>query len=185
MIKNENGKKNDSRVKTRKGSLKQKWENFWSPMVETNRRTKGQWPDSIRSLYEVLYPFRNRRIWTFYSRMLSLEFSSLSRWVLTLVKMPYSGTKKINLFKKCLIFKEFIFPEKGLGNVPPLLLNQIANLLSQIIEFQVDAPFEDFLIVITNFFGSLKSKGRWLFMNNKLSFKNILVSGAVEVSFWK
>ena len=53
------------------------------------------------------------------------------------------------------------------------LLNQIVeiSLLSQIIRFQVNAPFRNFLIVITNLFGSLKSKGRWLFMNNKLSLK--------------
>ena len=53
------------------------------------------------------------------------------------------------------------------------LLDQIVeiSLLSQIIRFQVNAPFGDFLTVITNFFGSLKSKGRWLFMNNKSSVK--------------
>ena len=63
--------------------------------------------------------------------------------------------------------------KKGFGNVPPLLSNQIVkiNLLSQIIRFQINAPFGDFLTVITKFFGSLKSKGRWLFNNNKLSLK--------------
>ena len=66
----------------------------------------------------------------------------------------------MNLFLKCLIFKEFIFPEKSLRKVPPLLLNQIVkiNLLSQIIRFQVDASFEDFLIVIINFVGALSQK---------------------------
>ena len=54
-------RKNYSRVKTRKGSLEQKRENFWSLMGEANRRMKGQWPDSIRSLYEVLYPFQNQK----------------------------------------------------------------------------------------------------------------------------
>ena len=55
--------KNDSRVKTRKGSLEQKQENFWSLIGEANRRMKGQRPDSIWSLYEVLYPFQNQKIW--------------------------------------------------------------------------------------------------------------------------
>ena len=32
-------------------------------------------------------------------------------------------------------------------------------------------PIQGFLTVITSFFGSLKSKGRWLFRNNKLSLK--------------
>ena len=45
------------------------------------------------------------------------------------------------------------------------------SLLSQIIRFQVNAPFGDFLTMITNFFGSLKSKERWFFRNNKLSLK--------------
>ena len=53
-------------------------------------------------------------------------------------------------------FQRIHFSKKrGLGNVTPLLLNQMVNLLSQIIRFQVDAPFEDFLIVITNFLGAL------------------------------
>ena len=43
------------------------------------------------------------------------------------------------------------------------------SFLSHIISFQVNAPLKDFLTVITNFFGSLKSKGRWLF--NKSSVK--------------
>ena len=110
--KNENGKKNDSRVKTWKGSLEQKRENFWSPMGEANRSMKGQRPDSIRSLYEVLYPFRNQRIWTSYSRMPSSEFLSLSRWVLTLVKLSYSQTTKMNLFKM-LDFQRIHFSKKA------------------------------------------------------------------------
>ena len=178
--------KNDSRVKTRKGSLEQKWENFWKLVGEANGRMKRRRSDNIWSLYEVLYPFQNQKFDTFYSRMISPEFPNLSRLVLTPVKLSYSGTKKW-IFLRCLIFKEFIFPEKCLGNVSPLLLNQIVkiSLWGQIIRFQVNVPFKDFLIVITNFFGSLKSKGRWLFMNNKSSFENILVSGVVEASFWK
>ena len=58
--KNENGKC-DSRVKTRKGSLEQK-QKFWRLTGGANERMKGQRPDSIRSLYEVLYPFQNQKI---------------------------------------------------------------------------------------------------------------------------
>ena len=46
--KNENGKKEqNSRVKTRKGGLEQKRENFQRLMGGTNRRMKGQRPDNI------------------------------------------------------------------------------------------------------------------------------------------
>ena len=40
------------------------------------------------------------------------------------------------------------------------MLNQIVeiSLLSQIIRFQVNAPFRDFLTVITNFLGALSQK---------------------------
>ena len=66
----------------------------------------------------------------------------------------------MNLFKMLDFQKNSFFSEKGLGNMPPLLLNQIVkiNLLSQIIRFQVNAPFRDFLTVITNFFRALSKK---------------------------
>ena len=67
-------KKNDSRVKTRKGGLERKWENFWRLMGRTNRRMKGQRPNSIRSLYEVFHPFRNQNI--FKTRFIISEKSS-------------------------------------------------------------------------------------------------------------
>ena len=68
--------------------------------------------------------------------------------------------EKLNLFKMLDFQKNSFFQKKGLGNVPPLLLNQIVkiNLLSQIIRFQANAPFEDFLTVITNFLGALSQK---------------------------
>ena len=50
-------RKNDSRVKTRKGSLEQKQEKFQGLMGGANRRMKGQRSDNIRSLYEILNPF--------------------------------------------------------------------------------------------------------------------------------
>ena len=67
----------------------------------------------------------------------------------------------MNLFKM-LDFQRIYFSKKRPWKRAIYLLNQIVkiSLLSQIIRFQVNAPFEDFLIVITNFFGSLKSKGR-------------------------
>ena len=126
---------------------------------EANRRMKGQRPNNIRSLYEVLYPFQNQIFEPFVS-----EWLPLNSWVY------HSGSWRLSnchiqerqkwIFLRCLIFKEFIFPEKFLRNVPPLLLNQIMkiNLLSQIIRFQVNAPFRDFLIVITNFLGALSQK---------------------------
>ena len=142
--------------KSEKGSLEQKRENFQrltGKATKKRRRMKGQRPDSIWSLHEVLYPFRNRKIWTFYSRMTSPEFSNLSRLVLTPVKLPYSETRKNESFQDAWFPKNSFF-QKGLENVPSFLLNQFVkvNLLSQIIGFQVNTPFGDFLTVITNFF---------------------------------
>ena len=62
MKKKEKIKKCDSRVKTRKGGLEQKRENFQRLMAGTNKRMKGQQPDNTRSLYEVLYPFQNQNL---------------------------------------------------------------------------------------------------------------------------
>ena len=121
-------------------------------MGEANRRMKGQRPDSIRSFYEVLYLFQNQKFDTSYSRMTSPEFPSLSQWVLTPIKLSYSRTKKMNLFKM-LDFQRIHFFRKRPWKCAISSLNQIVeiSLLSRIIRFQVNAPFEDFLIVITNF----------------------------------
>ena len=139
-------RKNDSRVKTRKGSLEQKkQENFWSLMGEANRRMKGQWPNSIWSLYEVLYPLQNQKF-----ELLVPECLPPNSWIY------HGGSWRLSnchiqeqqkwIFLRCLIFKEFIFPKKGLGNAPSLLLNQIVkiNLLNQIIKSQINTPFGDF-----------------------------------------
>ena len=40
------------------------------------------------------------------------KFLSLSRWVLMLVKLPYSKTRKKLILLRCSIFKEFIFLKK-------------------------------------------------------------------------
>ena len=59
--------------KPEKGDLEQKQENFLRLTGRENKRMKGQQPGSIQSLFEVLNPFRNQKIWTFYSK--------LSQWV--------------------------------------------------------------------------------------------------------
>ena len=103
--------KNDSRVKTRKGSLEQKWENYWSLMGEANGRMKRQRPDNIWIFYEVFYPLQNQKFELLVSECPPPEFSSLSRWVLTLVKLPYSEITKMNLFKM-LDFQRILFSKK-------------------------------------------------------------------------
>ena len=153
-------RKRDSRVKTRKDGLEQKRENFWSPMGEANRRMKGQWPGSIRNLYEVFYPRQNQKF-----ELLVLErLPSNSRvyhggsWRLSNCHIQERKKKK-NLFEM-LDFQRIHFSKKGLWKRAISLLNQIVkmSLLSQIIRFQVNAPFKDFLIVITNFLGALSQK---------------------------
>ena len=165
-----------SRAKTKK------FEDSWAEQIEEWRVTTGQ---HLNPLWGPL-PSSKPKIWTPHSRKPSPELLSLSRWILTPVKLSYSGTTKMNLFKM-LDFQRIYFSKKRPWKRAISLLNQIVkiSLLSQIIRFQVNAPFRDFLIVITNFFGTLKSRGRWLFMNNKSSFENILASGVVEASFWK
>ena len=74
MIKKNENEKNDSRVKTRKGSLEQQQENFWSLMGEANRRMKGQWPNSIWNLYKVFYPLQNQN--------LNSSFQNALPWIL-------------------------------------------------------------------------------------------------------
>ena len=55
----------------------------------------------------------------FLSNNAFFEFSSLSRWVLMSVKLPYSRTRKINLFKM-LDFQRILVSRKGLEHVPSL-----------------------------------------------------------------
>ena len=103
-------KKCDSRVKTRKGSLKQK-RNSQRLVGGANRRMKGQRPDNIRSLYEVLYLFQdqkfellvpecpppNSRVYHGGSwRLPNCHIQEQQKWI----------------FLRYLIFKEFIFPKK-------------------------------------------------------------------------
>ena len=173
-------------MKTRKGSLEQKRENFWSLMGEANRRMKGQRSDSIQSLYEVFYPFQNQKFEPSVPKCYppNSRVYHCGSWRLS--NCHIQRLKKMNLFKM-LDFQIIHFSKKRPWKCTISLPNQIAeiSLLIQIIRFRVNAPFRDFLTVITNFFESLKSKGRWLFMNNKSSFENILILGVVEASFWK
>ena len=127
-------------------------ENFWNVMGEANRRTKGQWSNSIWSLYKVFYPLQNQKF-----ELLVPECPPLNS------RVYHGGSWRLSnchiqeqqkwIFLRCLIFKEFIFPKKKPWKRAIPLLNQIVeiNLLSQIIRFQVNALLRDFLIVITNF----------------------------------
>ena len=112
--KNENGnKEQDSRVKTRKGGLEQKWENFQRLAGKAKKKEewKGNDQTASKAYMRSFTPSEIEKIWTFYSRMTSPEFPSLSRWVLTLVKLPYSRTTKMNLFKM-LDFQRIHFSKK-------------------------------------------------------------------------
>ena len=131
--------------KLEKGGLEQKRENFWSPMGEANRRMKRQWLDSIRSLYEVLYFFQNQKSELSFPECLPLNSRVYHGRSWRLSNCHIQRLKKTNLFK-ILDFQRIHFLEKGMGNVPPLLFNQIVkiNLLSRIIRSQINTPFEDF-----------------------------------------
>ena len=140
-------------MKTQRGSPEQKWENFWRFASGANRRMKGQWPDSIRSLYEVLYPFQNQKFDPSILERLPPNSRVYHSGPWRLSNCHIQRLEKNEFFLRCLIFKEFVFPEKSFENVPPFLLNQIVkiNLLSQIIRFPSQCPIQRFLTVITNF----------------------------------
>ena len=135
-------------MKTRKGGLEQKWENFQRLMGGTNRRMKGQRPDNIRSLFEVLNPFQNQKIWTFYSRVPSPNFWVYHDRSWCLSNCHIQRQQKW-IFLRCLIFKKFIFPKRAL-NVPPL-----AQPICEDKSFEPDHlissrhPIWGFLIVMT------------------------------------
>ena len=92
--KNANGKKEqDSRVKTRKGSLKQKRENFRRLMGEANRRMKGNDQIAFESFMRPFILSKTKNLNSSFQRAFP-KFLSISRWVLTPIKLPYSKTKK-------------------------------------------------------------------------------------------
>ena len=94
--------------KPEKGSLEQKWENFWRLMGRTNRRMKGQRPDSIRSLYEVFHPFRNQNLNSSCLPSNSRVYHSRS-WRLS--NCHIQRLEKMNLFKM-LDFQRILFSKK-------------------------------------------------------------------------
>ena len=155
-------------------------------MGGTNRRMKGQRPDNIRSLFEVLNPFQNRKIWIFYSRAPSQNFWVYHGRSWRLSNCHIQRQQKW-IFLRCLIFKEFIFP-KNHENKPPILLNQIVEINLSKPDHLISSqhPIWGFLIVITNFLGNLKSRKEDDFSgNNKSSFENILVSSTEEALILK
>ena len=79
------------------------WDEFWifeCIMGQSKKKgkkrkwMKRQRSDSIWSLYEVLYPFPKTKNLNLLFKSSFPKFLSLSRWVLTPVKLPYSETRK-------------------------------------------------------------------------------------------
>ena len=109
-------RKNDSRVKTRKGW---KQENFWSFMGEANRKMKGQWPNSIWSLYEVFYPLQNQK----FELLVPECFPSNSRvyhggsWRLS--RCHIQELKKLIFLKNAWFSKNSFFQKKALEMCHP------------------------------------------------------------------
>ena len=104
-------RKNDSRVKTRKGSLEQttrKFLKFHGRSKQKNERAMTE--QHLNPLWGLL-PSPKPKVWTPRSKMPS---SSLSWWVLMLVKLPYSGTTKMNLFKMLDFQRIHFFQKKAL-----------------------------------------------------------------------
>ena len=175
-------------MKTRKGSLEQKRENFWSLTGEANKRMKGQRSNSIRNLYEVLYPSQNQKFELFVPKCLPSNSRTYhgGSWCLSNCHIQKLKKWWMNLFKM-LDFQRTHFLKKRPWKCATFFAQSICADKSFESDHQIPSqhPIWGFLTVITNFFESLKSKGRWLFRNNKSSFENVLVSGTKEASFWK
>ena len=121
-------KKNDSRVKIRKGGLEQKRESFQKLMGRANRKMEGQRPDSIRNLYEVLYPSQNQKFKLFVPECLPSNSRTYHGGSWRLSNCHIQEQQKW-IFLRCLIFKEFIFQKKKrLWNCTVFLLNQIVEI---------------------------------------------------------
>ena len=111
-------KKCDSRVNTRKGSLKRK-RNLKKLMGGASKWMKGRQPENIWSLHGFLNPFQNWRIWTFCPIM---HFSNSrvyhgESWRLSNCHIQWLEKWT---FLRYLIFKKFLFLEKGLEHMPSL-----------------------------------------------------------------
>ena len=175
-------------MKTRKGGLKQKREIFFlkSHGRRKQKNERVMTGQHLKPLRGPL-PFSKPKIWTPRSKKPSPELSSLSRWVLTPVKLPYSGTKNNESFQNAWFSKNSFFQKKGPLKSATSCAQPNCENKSNESDHQISSkcPIRRFSNSDHQFFGSLKSKERWLFMNNKSSFENILVSGVVEASFWK
>ena len=107
--KNIKWKKRDSKMKTRKGRSRAKTRKFLKPHGQSKQKVNN-WEASKASL-RFSIPFEIRK----YEPSIQ-DYHNGSR---RLIKSSYSGTGKMNLFR-CLIFKKFLFLEKGLENVTPI-----------------------------------------------------------------
>ena len=143
---NENGKKEqDSRVKTWKGSLKRKRENFWRFMGRANKRMKratiGQ---HQKHLWDPQTLPKSKNLNLLFKSAFP-KFLSLSRWVLTPVKLSYSETRKKWIFLRCLIFKKFVFQKKTLETCHPFAQPNCENKSFEL-DHQIPSqcPFGDF-----------------------------------------
>ena len=167
-------KKRDFRVKTRKGSLEQK-RNLKRLMDGARKWMKGQKLESIWSLHGFLNPFQNRRIWTFYPIMHFLNSRVYHGRSWRLSKCHIQGLEKW-IFLRCLMFKEFLFLEKGLEHVSSLWPNyenkspnhQISELMSH---SEISNNDHQFLETLS------KKKRIWLFGKNKSYFEKEMCFG--------
>ena len=67
-------KKHDSRVKTRKGQSRAETIKFLKTYGWNKQKNEGQRPDSIRNLYEVIYPSQNQKFELFVPECLPSNF---------------------------------------------------------------------------------------------------------------
>ena len=155
-------------MKTRNGWSRAKMKKiFWDSWAKQTKEWKSNdWTASEASI-EVLYPLKNQKFELLIPECLPPNSQVYHGGSWRLSNYHIQRLKKW-IFLRCLIFKEFIFLEKSLGNVPPLLHTSIVkiDLLSQIIWFQVNTPFEDFW--------------QWLPIFRDLQKKKMTLSGMIN-----
>ena len=91
-------KKCGSRVKTQKGSLEQK-EKFQRLMDGANKKWKGNDQTAPEAFMRSSTPSKIEKNLNLLFENTFPKFLGLSWWVLMHVKLPYSKTRKMNLFK--------------------------------------------------------------------------------------
>ena len=130
----EKKKKHDSRVKTQKWRSKAKTKKFSKTNGQSQQKNEKSTTRKYLKPPRVPQPLPKSKSLNLLSKNAFPQISSLSRWVLTLVKFPYS--KKMNLFKMFDFQRILVFKKRPWIRATPLL-NQIVriNLLSQIIKF--------------------------------------------------